>query len=118
MYVQTHFAARIIQDILRRDTYPARKSPAAIEYPLNVTQIIIANLPHVWSIKDETNSISGDGFEFNSSVDYTFIWVPYFLRSEGVKMTFNKTWKKLRTEVANGSVLQKEESNTEGHYQS
>lgn len=69
--VQTHFAARIIQDILRRDTYPARKSPMALEYPLNVTQIIIANLPHVWSIKEETNSISGDGFVFNSSVKYS-----------------------------------------------
>ena len=69
--LQTQFTARIIQDILRRDTYPSRKSPIALEYPLNVTQNIIANLPHVWSIKDETNSISGAGFEFNSSVKYS-----------------------------------------------
>ncbi|WP_282035942.1 DUF3857 domain-containing protein [Saccharicrinis aurantiacus] len=68
--ISTTLSARSIQDILRRQTYPNRKSPLALIYPLNITQTIIANLPYEWRIKNEKETISGDGFNFSRTVKY------------------------------------------------
>ncbi len=64
------FLAQTIQNLLRRETYPTRKSPMALIYPLDVTQTIIANFSHDWSIKNENETIDAEGFNFTRTVNY------------------------------------------------
>ncbi len=68
--VATNFQAQTIQNLLRRETYPNRKSPMALAYPIDVTQTIIANLPYDWTINNETETIAGEGFNFTRTVKY------------------------------------------------
>ncbi len=69
--IATNFQAQSIQNLLRRETYPTRKSPMALAYPLDVTQTILANLPHDWTINNETETITGEGFNFSRTVNYS-----------------------------------------------
>jgi len=69
--VATNFQAQSIQNLLRRETYPTRKSPMALAYPLDVTQTILVNLPHDWTIDNETETITGEGFNFSRIVNYS-----------------------------------------------
>ncbi|MCG8581161.1 MAG: DUF3857 domain-containing protein [Bacteroidales bacterium] len=69
--VATNFQAQSIQNLLRRETYPTRKSPMALAYPLDVTQTTIVNLPHDWTLNNETETIIGEGFNFTRNVNYS-----------------------------------------------
>ena len=68
--VAANFQAQSIQNLLRRETYPTRKSPMALAYPLDVTQTILVDLPDDWTIKDENETITGEGFNFSRTVNY------------------------------------------------
>lgn len=68
--ITTSFQVQSIQNLLRRETYPTRKSPMALAYPLDITQTIVANLPYDWTINNETETISGEGFIFSRKVNY------------------------------------------------
>ncbi|WP_319502336.1 DUF3857 domain-containing protein [uncultured Draconibacterium sp.] len=68
--ISTNFQAQSIQNLLRRETYPSRKSPMAIAYPLDITQTIVANLPYDWPINNESETISEEGFNFSRTVSY------------------------------------------------
>lgn len=68
--ITTNFQVQSIQNLLRRETYPTRKSPMALAYPLDVTQTIVADLPHDWTITNETQTIGGEGFNFSYAVNY------------------------------------------------
>lgn len=68
--INASFQAHSIQNLLRRQTFPNRKSPIALAYPLDVTHTIITGLPQNWDIKDKSETLSGEGFVFSNTVKF------------------------------------------------
>lgn len=64
------FHAKAIHDLLLRETYPSRKSPMALVYPIDITHIINVELPEDWIINNESETIAGEGFAFTRRVNY------------------------------------------------
>nr|WP_319399137.1 DUF3857 domain-containing protein [uncultured Carboxylicivirga sp.] len=68
--VTANFQAQTIQNLLRREIYPTRKSPVAIAYPIDIKQTTIVNLPADWTVENENETITGDGYNFIRTVSY------------------------------------------------